>query len=231
MIRIRHLAFAAAAFLLGVAATSPADAAAARCGMTIRGKVKLTQDLDCTGQRPPTLVGPRAHLDLNGFTLTCASWYDFSVSFKLRGQGALLRNGELFGCKVELLERGDHKVRFVNAEVYDGTALLIRSNSNEIVNSGFNSVEGDGASVASGNFNLITDSHFGGGYNGLDINNRTILVNSGLSGDNRALVIYGNFNRVLGNDFVEACISDYGSENVVEANTGGIPDRCEYGGD
>lgn len=116
--------------LIGVAATSDAEGAQARCGMTIRGEVKLMQDLTCRETRPIRLIGPKAHLDLNGFYLSCGYGTTENPILMLE-QGALLRNGNLSECTVKLLDRGGHKVRNVGVFTFDHRALIIASDSNE----------------------------------------------------------------------------------------------------
>lgn len=217
--KTRRLAFAAVILALG-AASWPGEAATVACGSVLRGKARLTGDLDCTGKGPITLVDGRAHLDLNGHTLRCGS-SGTQNPLRLRGRGALLRNGSLSECTVELLEGGDHKVRNVEIDTFDFVGLTISSNSNEVV---FSRIETDGVGmrVLSGNYNLITDNYIFGDGLALEIQNRTIVVNNQLaafSGGGLGLNVVGNLNRVLGNELIEVCISvGDGVGNIIEGN-------------
>jgi hypothetical protein len=231
----------AAALLLGIAASSSADAATARCGMTIRGKVKLTQDLNCVGQRPPTLVGPRAHLDLNGNTIFCGPP---TASINLRGQGALIRNSSLIGglddCTVQLLDRGG--VRNLRVSTLEPSALIIRSDSNEVVfsefyNNNLGPITNPAVHVRSGRYNLISDNFISNDQTALLIEgHRTVVVSNQISvlePGHDGIRVSGNFTRVMGNELVSSCIVvDAGTiENEVLANEhtsgGDTPVVCE----
>lgn len=219
--------------LIGVAATSEAEGAEARCGMTIRTKVKLTQDLYCTETtRPLTLSGNRAHLDLNGHAIFCG----YAHSVNLRGQGALIRNGTLMDCPLRLLEGGGHKVRNLTVDTLEPSALVIRSDSNEVVfstltNHNLGQQAIPAVLVAKGNYNLLSDNQISNDQTALRIEApRTIVVNNGLSvfreGEHQTVEILSNFNRIMGNHLYGGCIAVDADtiENKIVANDQSWPE-------
>lgn len=206
----------AAALALLVGAAQPADAATARCGMLLTSKATLTRDLDCTGTRPIRLQGPKAHLNLNGFELTCGT-DDTRNPLRLKGRGTLLRNGVLRDCSVELLDQGDHKLRFLTIENFAGPGITIWSPSNEITNNAVQS-DANGIGHAAGNFNLIGDNDIFGAGAALILGNRTYVVNNRLESGGGGVQVNGNFNRVVFNEVVDTCIEDAGRENLIGGN-------------
>jgi hypothetical protein len=100
---------------------------------------------------------------------------DTENPLKMLGQGTLLRNGELYECTVQMLDGGGHRLRNIRNYSFNHLALLIRSDSNEVVYSSIGA--DDGAAHMSGNYNLLSDNSIGADASALTVvGNRNVIV-------------------------------------------------------
>ena len=145
-------------FVLVFAAASASGTASAfvpPCGQVIDGPFVLDGDLGpCPTGEALIVVGPGGSVDLNGFTVSCAT--AASDGILLDGEGAELSGGQVTGCDdgVVLAGAGGHTVRDVSSFLNFGDGFQVDSHDNVLIDDVAEDNAGDGFHV-DGDENLL----------------------------------------------------------------------------
>jgi parallel beta-helix repeat protein len=199
-------AIAALATVVGLSVTSrpgaEAGVSSVVCGDIIGPgeHVQLDSDLLCSEPPALTVIGP-AVLDLNGLTLTCTAPH---IGIEIKGTGAVVKNGHVFGCHEGVLVGGHgfHGVSNVEVSTLEGnTGIVVNSNHNLIVANNVHDSIHPGILVT-GSYNAIE-------RNTLHHNNTGITVTGSYNAIKRNTLHHNNPNG----------IDIEGDKNVVSRNT------------
>jgi parallel beta-helix repeat protein len=233
VVRLRALAalLGALSALLLVAGVAPADASHVRCGAILGpGTHVLESDLECTFF--PALTLNSAALDLNGFTVRCASSIGTTMGIAVQGSESWLGNGVVENCTygVVLAGSGGHTVTAVLAIGNgngDGFNIGPKSKKNSLItNAAMNNYNGF---AVLGKDNCLTANAASLNFNGFVVRpsgSKNRLNNNGaLKNEDDGFDIEGNDNVVAGNRASENGgdgIDVAGQKNLL---TGNIADK------
>jgi hypothetical protein len=185
------------------------------CGGTIgpnAGVVTATMDLACmTGATALTVVGPGTTLDLDGFSIDCAT----NVCLQISGEKAVVKNGFLSGATDDAVVvggTGKHKIENVVAEFSSDDGFSVMSPKNKFINCVAANNGNDGFFVAIGGNKIdscTASSNIDDGFVFGDIGDKVIRSTAYLNGGD-------GFDSIFGPTKLSLCVAADNFDNGFE---------------